>query len=281
MKISKEEKNIIEQFIVPFFHFQKRFPLMPGKNEENIEAKILGINNEDLKSARIKAQNNAKKAALELLKEEKIIEIIDNLPFDGNETIIGFGDSTTEDDQGWFQILKEILEITIDNAQFNFINAGISGNTTSEALRRVDRDILLHEPEWVIINLGTFDLQRLNIAQHRTLLPLSETWENLNSIQEVLTDNISNEIVWITPTPIISELIEAHPFYEFIIENKEVNQLLDIIAGKKGLIVDPQGKRMGKKPDPWNYISDGLNHSLIGHINTTRELLKGFASLKN
>ena len=281
MKSNKEKKTIIEQLILPYFHLEKRFPLMPGKNEKNIEAKILGINNEDLKSARAKAQNNAKKAALELLKEKDIIELTQKLPFDGNETIIGFGDSTTEDDQGWFQIFKEILEITIDNAQFNFINAGISRNTTSDALRRVDRDILLHEPDWVIINLGIYDLQRLNIVQHRTLLPLSETWENLNSIQEVLTDNISNEIVWITPTPIISELIETHPFYEFIIENKEVNQLIDIIAGKKGVIIDPQGKRMGKAPDPWNFVSDGLNHSLAGHINTTRELLKGFASLGN
>ena len=73
MKSSKEEKTIIEQIILPFFHFEKRFPLMPGKSEKSIEAKILGINNEDLKSARVKAQNNAKKAEIELLKEEDII----------------------------------------------------------------------------------------------------------------------------------------------------------------------------------------------------------------
>ena len=281
MSSQKEEKTIIEQFILPFFHLPKRFPLMPGKNDKNLEALMLGLNEESLELGRNKAFNNAKQAALELLKEDEITDLIHNLPFDGTETIVGFGDSITEDDQGWFQIFKEILEITVDNAQFNFINAGISGNTTSDALRRLDRDVLLHDPDWIIVNLGIFDLQRLNITQHRTLLPLSETWENLNSIQEVLSENISNQIIWITPTPIINNLIEAHPFYEFTIQNIEVKQLIDIVSGKKGLVVDPHSKRMGVNPDAWNFLSDGLNHSIAGHINTTRQLLKGLATLRN
>lgn len=45
------------------------------------------------------------------------------------------------------------------------------------------------------------------------------------------------------------------------------------------LTIDPQSKRMGDAPDAWNYLNDGINHSLSGHINTTRQLLKGFSSL--
>ena len=277
----EEERNLIEQFILPFFHMERRFPLMPGKRDVIAEASLLGLSEKELDLGRKNALNNAKQAALELLKEEAITDVIEKLPFDGTETIVAFGDSTIEDDQGWFQIFKEVLEIAVDNARFNFINAGISGNTTSEALRRLDRDVLLHEPDWVILDLGIHDLQKLNITPHRTLLPLSETWENLNSMQEVLTEYISNEIVWITPAKVIPELIESHPLNEFTIHDKDVSQLVEVVSGKKGIVIDPQSKRMGDGPDAWNYLSDGINHSLSGHINTTRDLLKGFASLNS
>jgi hypothetical protein len=276
----EEERNLIEQFILPYFHMERRFPLMPGKRDKTAEAKLLGLTENELELGRKNSTNNAKQAALELLKEETITELIEKLPFDGTETIVGFGDSTTEDDQGWFQILKEVLEIAVDNARFNFVNAGISGNTTSEALRRLDRDVILHEPDWVIVNLGIYDIQRLNITPNRTLLPLSETWENLNSIQDVLTEYVSNEIVWITPSTIIQDLVEAHLLSEFTMQEKDASQLIEIVSGKKGIVIDPQSKRMGDGPDAWNFLTDGINHSLSGHINTTRELLKSFANLK-
>jgi len=281
MSSQSEEKNIIEQFILPFFHLERRFPLFPGKREMLIEAKLLGMSEKELELGRQNSINNAKQAALELLKEDTITELLDKLPFDGTETIAAIGDSTTEDGQGWFQIMKEVLEISVDNARFNFINAGISENTTSEALRRLERDVLIHEPDWVFVNLGVFDLQRLSITPERTLLPLSETWENLNSIQEVLREFITNEIVWVTPSPVIPKLIEAHPLYEFTIQEKDISQLVEIASGKKGLVIDPQSSRMGVAPDAWNYLSDGINHSLSGHISTTREVLKGLASLSS
>ncbi len=275
---SNEEQQIIEQFILPFLHIEKRFPLLPGKRDKIVEAKLLGISEEELKQARLNSENNAKQAAIELLKEDAITDLIDSLPFDGTETLVAIGDSTIEDDQGWFNILKELLEISIDNARFNFVNAGIGGNTTAEALRRLDRDVVLHEPDWVFVSLGTYDTQRLNITPNRTLVPLSETWENLNSIQDVLSEYVSNDIIWITPSPIIPELVEAHPLNEFTISQKDIAQLIEIASGKKGLVIDPQSSRMGEGPDAWNYLSDGINHSLSGHINTTREVLKGLAS---
>ena len=105
---------------------------MPGKKNKNAEALILGLNEEELLLGRKNAENNVKQAALELLKEQEIIELIEKLPLDGTETIVGFGGSMTEDDRGWFNILIEVLQISVHNARFNFVNAGISGNTTAE-----------------------------------------------------------------------------------------------------------------------------------------------------
>ncbi|MCR9132678.1 MAG: SGNH/GDSL hydrolase family protein [bacterium] len=276
MSNSKDEtRTIVEQFIVPFFHLKKRFPLMPAEDFVSAEANMLGLKKEELNASRKNLEDHVKQAALELLKEDEITDLIDKLPFDGSETIIGLGDSYTEDAQGWFAIIQEVLELSVEGADFTFINAGISANTTTDVLRRLDRDVVLHEPDWVLINVGTYDAQRLNIAPNRTLIPLSETWENLNTIQDVLQEFVSNPLIWITPSKIVQELISTHPLHEFSIEPKDLDQVIEVVSGKNGIVIDPQGNRMGKETEAWNFLSDGLNHSLIGHINTAREILKG------
>tara|TARA_R110000868_G_scaffold383578_13_gene650831 strand:- start:59701 stop:60558 length:858 start_codon:yes stop_codon:yes gene_type:complete len=274
-ELSQEEKSVLEQFMIPFFHAGKRHPLFPGKNEVEVEAGLLGVSAEELINYRKNFDENAKQGALELLKEDEIIDLIDNLPFDGEETIVAFGDSSTEDHQGWFSVLKHLLEISYENAGFNFINSGVSYNTTSEALKRLDRDVILHDPDWVFVSLGTFDVQRLNIAPQRTLIPLSETWENLNTIHEILEVKVQNPTLWVTPTPVISELLNSNPIYEFSIDAEDLEQVRQLVSGKRGGIVDPKGTRMGDgEPKAWNYLGDGLHPSLSGHINTAREALR-------
>ncbi len=277
-KATDKEKELLEQFILPYLHLNKRLPLLPGRDNIGAEAALFGLTEEELVTYRANFKENAKQAALELLKEEKITDYISNLPFDGNETIAVIGDSITEDAQGWFEILYEILTISVPKENFRFINSGIAYNTTSEALRRLDRDILSTEPDWVFVALGTFDVQRLNIAPDRTLLPLSETWENIETIQSVLMDAVKNPIYWITPAPIIPELFEENPFYDFTINPADLKQMQQLIADKQGIVIDPRAKRMGDdSPQAWNYSPDGLHHSLTGHMNTVRLILEQMA----
>src|SRR5690554_1946515 len=197
--MSSEEREIMEQFMLPFFHLNKRAALFPGRNSLAAEAALFGLKVDELETIRKNYDENARQAALEVLKDDAITELLDKLPMDGEETIVAFGDSVTEDDQSWFSILRHVLEISTENPAFTFINAGVAYNTTAEALRRLDRDVLQHEPDWVIIALGTFDAQRLNIAPGRTLLPLSETWENIDAIQEALESRVENPLLWLTP----------------------------------------------------------------------------------
>ena len=274
-KASAEEREILEQFMLPFLHLKKRHPLLPGKENEEAEALLMGISVEELKKYRLNFDENAKQAALELLKEDEIVDIITNLPLDGTETFAALGDSITEDAQGWFEILRHILTISVEKESFTFINAGVAYNTTTDALRRIDRDVLIQEPDWVFVALGTFDAQRLNIAPDRTLIPLSESWENLETIQNILDETISNPAFWITPAPVLNELLAANPLYEYSIEPSDLAQVQQLVAGKSGVIIDSLGTRMGKEgPEAWNYQSDGLHHSLSGHMNVVRLILK-------
>lgn len=279
-KATSKEKEALEKYLVQFLNIEKQFPLLPGiKNEIHI-AGLLGLELEELTKLRDMFEENAKEAALELLKEDDIIEWIDKLPFETDDTIVAIGDSSTDDLQGWFSIFENVLNITVPDADFTFINSGISNNTTSEALRRFNRDVLSHEPNWVIVSLGMFDAIRPNFLQNRTLLPLSETWENLTTIEDAIKTVTENPPIWITPPPAVPGLLEEMELFDFEINESDLSQVRQILLGKSGFIVDPLGKRMGNPTEAWYYLSDGINPSLSGHTNTVRELIKTLATAK-
>lgn len=279
-KATEKEKEALEKYLLQFLNLEKHFPLLPGiENHESI-AGLMGLSVEELQNLREHFAENAKESALELLKEEDVIEWIEQLPFEKNETIVAFGDSSTDDLQGWFEIFKNVLDITVEGADFTFINSGLSYNTTSEALRRMNRDVLSYNPDWVIVNLGTFDAIRPSFMQNRTLIPLSESWENLSMIEDAIGTVTENPPVWITPTPIIPGLLDEMEFFDFDINDQDLASIREVITGKKGYIVDPLGHRMGNPPEAWYFLSDGINPSLSGHVNTVKELLKSLATAK-
>lgn len=277
-KATEKEKEALEKYLLQFLNLEKQFPLLPGIENKDSIAGILGIETEHLDQLRERFSENAKQAALELLEDDDVLEWIDNLPFEKDDKVVAIGDSSTDDLQGWFHIFSQLLSIGIEDAEFTFINSGISNNTTTDALRRFNRDVLAHEPDWVIVNLGLFDSTKLSFAPGRTIIPLSETWENLATISDGIKTVTENPPIWITPTPVVPELLEEMELFDFTIDESDLSQVRQILLGKAGYIVDPLGKRMGSPPEAWYYLSDGINPSLSGHVNTVKELLKTLAT---
>lgn len=281
IKASKEEREVLEKYLLQFLNLEKRFPLLPGITNSKAVAQLMGMEEKDLKQIRTKFDQNAKEAALELLEEEEVTEWIDRLPFNSDDTIVALGDSLTDDLQGWFSIFAHALEMTVPEANFTFVNSGISYDTSSDALRRLNRDVIVHDPDWVIIALGTFDAQRLNLAADRTLISLAEYWENTNSIETAVHEITGNPLIWISPPPVMSEMLGDFQFFNFTIYEEDLARIREVLSGKTGYIVDPAGKRMGEEePAAWNYLNDGLHQSLAGHTNTVRALLKVLAESK-
>lgn len=277
-KATEAEKEALEKYLLQFLNIEKRFPLLPGISNQKAVANIFGLESDELIKMRDRFAQNAKETALELLKDDEVTEWVDKLPFKPNDTIVAFGDSSTDDLQSWFEILKEVLNIVVDEADFTFINAGISNNTTSDAMRRMHADVLSHNPDWVITSLGSYDAVRLTYAPDRTLLPLSETWENLTTIEDAIKTVTDNPPIWLSPTPVIPGLLDEMELFDFDILDKDLAQIRQVIAGKTGYIVDPLGKRMGNPPEAWYYLSDGVNPSLSGQVNTVRALLYTLAT---
>ncbi|MEO1023655.1 MAG: SGNH/GDSL hydrolase family protein [Bacteroidota bacterium] len=272
------EKEFIKEFIAPYINLKHTFPWLSHLHNGQAEDTILGLSKEELSSLRELHTKLVKQAALELLKDDEITDLLEQLSFKGSETFLVLGDSNSLHPLSWFYILEEFLNIATERADFRFINSSVHQQTTSEALRMLDQHVLAFEPDWVFVELGRFDIQRLPFATDRTLLPLSETWENLNTIQEVLKSEISNPLIWITPTPAITELLDEFPMYTYDLDSKDMAQVIQLVAGKEGVIIDPTGNRMGNnQPDAWNYLTDGIHHSVVGHTKTARLIIERLA----
>ncbi|HLR90776.1 MAG TPA: SGNH/GDSL hydrolase family protein [Balneolaceae bacterium] len=279
-KATEKEKEALEKYLLQFLNIEKQFPLLPGVQNIDAVAGLMGLETEELLKLRSLYEENARQAAAELLKEENIFDWTDELPFQPGDTIVALGSSTTDDLQGWFTILKHVLDIALDDPDFKFINAGMPNNTTTDALRRINRELLSHEPDWVFVDLGLFDAQRLSYTPSKTLIPLSETWENLTIIDDVIETVTENPPIWIVPAPIIPGLLDEMELFDFDISEQDLSRIREIITGKRGYIVDPLGHRMGNPPEAWYYLSDGINHTLSGHVNTVKEILKSLATAK-
>ena len=281
-KASEEEKEVLEKYLLQFLNIEKRFPLLPGIKNKDALAKLMGLEEEEFLKLRERFKENAKQAALELLEDEEVNDWLDDLPFKGDETIVGLGDSITDDLQGWFNIFQYVLEISVPAADFTFINSGISYDTSPDALKRLNRDVLDHNPDWVLVGLGTFDMQRLQVAPDRTLVSLADYWENINILEERIAEVTDNPLIWITPPPVITEMLQEIQLFNFDLFEKDLIKVREILTGKKGYIVDPLGTRMGDDgPEAWNYLSDGLHPSVSGHVHTVKEVLRHLTQTKD
>ncbi len=83
--------------------------------------------------------------------------------------IVCFGDSITGVyyhtgcARAWTDMLGIALQQTYPKAKLEMVNAGISGHTTSDALARIENDVLAKNPDLVVIMFGMNDVTRIKI----------------------------------------------------------------------------------------------------------------------
>lgn len=80
--------------------------------------------------------------------------------------IVAYGDSVTQGvmqyrllapGDTYHRLLQQELEAFFPTTSFNMINAGIAGESATQALPRLERDVLSHRPDLVIIAFGLND----------------------------------------------------------------------------------------------------------------------------
>lgn len=99
-------------------------------------------------------------------------KIVEGLPV----KIVCFGDSITGvyyhtgGRRSWCDLLGIALTRTFPHARVEMINAGVSGNDTDAALKRMEKDVLRHTPDLVVVMFGMNDVRSLTPVVFRNNL---------------------------------------------------------------------------------------------------------------
>ncbi|MEH7463315.1 SGNH/GDSL hydrolase family protein [Bacillus thuringiensis] len=110
--------------------------------------------------------------------------------------LICFGDSITAREIFENKALR--LTPRLQNAfpEWEILNAGISGNNTYDALKRLEEDVLSYQPSFVIVFFGAND------AAFHKQIPLQEYRENIIEIVERISPY---KVLLISPAPVDEE----------------------------------------------------------------------------
>jgi lysophospholipase L1-like esterase len=108
--------------------------------------------------------------------------------------VVCFGDSITK--AGYPTVLGKALGDGVE-----VTNAGVNGNTTAQALRRMEKDVLAHKPDVVVVFFGTNDCR---LAEPKVHVPVERYRANLQAMIDAVTKG-GGRVVLCTPPPIDAE----------------------------------------------------------------------------
>lgn len=207
------------------------------------------------------------------------MRIIDKINLDtqglkehGPITIVAFGDSVTHgvvalgelnyETVYWNRLRKKINNVN-NYVPVNVINAGIEGNTAKKSLERLDRQVLSHNPDLVIVCFGLNDINE----------DLDEYVSSLKIIFEKCT-SAGAEVVFMTPNMLNTSVSQETPkdHYEYAIKTAQMQnggkmdsymEAAVKLAKNMGIKVCDcykQWKKLSETQDITNLLANRINH---------------------
>lgn len=268
-------------FFLQFIHLEKLFGNFPGASDQNI-APIFGLDAVRYQRIRNGFKENARVAAETLLAEPEFAGLVDRLPFAADSTIVAVGDSVTDDDQSWLEILRHLLKIRRPGNQVRIINAGVSGDSTTHVISRFP-ELTSLEPDWILFMIGLNDARKHGSAPEKTLVSLDETGKNLSELRRVAIAQTRAELVWMTPPTLIEQKVLEFWLFNAMQTcwtNTDVGAVAQLIKQLPDKVIDVHAA-FGMPPGPELLLEDGLHPSLEGQqviVSALVETLAGSVS---
>ena len=173
-------------------------------------------------------------------------------------TIVALGDSITDDLQSWAELLRA--------AGATLVNAGVSGDTTIDALERLYGVVELR-PSLVVAMLGTNDCQRHGPAQARLVSPR----DSLRAAAEIRRW-LACRVMWIAPPPVDeAALARAVGRRPFTLRDADVRALVAALRDAGLEVVDP-----GLTAE--HLLPDGVHPNLAGQRAIAEAVLRALQS---
>ncbi len=207
-----------------------------------------------------------------MLIKEKINLDMQQLIENGPITIVAFGDSVTHgavaseeinyETVYWNRLKKKINSIR-NYVPVNVINAGIGGTTAKDSLARMDKQVLLHNPDLIIVCFGLNDVNG----------PLEEY---LDSMEEIFDKALKSgaEVIFMTPNMLNTSVANDTPegYYEYANKTAQMQNegIMDLyiesavqIARKTGVKVCDcykKWKKLSETQDITYFLANRINH---------------------
>jgi acyl-CoA thioesterase-1 len=256
------------RYVLQFQHKEKTLGQIPGVNDATIAA-LWGIDPATYRETRDRFAARAARAARDLLADPELAARVDRLPFAPGDTVVGLGDSITDDDQSWLEILRHLLARRGPQDGIAVLNEGVSGDTTSQMISRF-LDVVLDEPDWILCMAGTNDARLHGQSPTKVLVSLEETAKNLHMLRRFGAARTTARWVWMTPATVIERQI-ARDWFLSAFELRWRNEDLAAIAAAVAEVARAHGDPLvdlqavfGLPPDRKLLLPDGLHPSLQG-----------------
>lgn len=266
-------------FFVQFIHPDKIHAGLPGADDEGV-AHLLGISTERYLDMRAAFEGRAQGAAEQLLRDDDFTARVDRLPFEAGQTVCGYGDSITDDIQSWFEILRRLLDLRRPDDGITLVNAGISGETTSQMISRFIQVVDL-QPDWIFCFAGTNDARRHGRQAEAIMVTPSESERNLNDLRRYGAEQTSAKWVWMTPASVIEEQYAAFELaqpLQIMYRNEDLAPIVDIIREMRDDPIVDLNALFGVPPSPEYLQVDGLHPSLEGQKAIVKEVVRVLTS---
>lgn len=259
---------------IQFHHPEKVLAGMPGIDDKVVAA-ILGTDVDTYRKIRADFAEHARESARGLLADSSFAVRVDRLPFAPGSTVVGLGDSITDDLQSWLEILRHLLDLRRPQNKTRVVNAGVSGETTSDIISRF-LAVTLEHPDWIICFVGTNDARLHGRSPTKILVSLEETEKNLVMLRNFAVTQTSARWVWMTPAAVIEERIAVDDFLapeQLMWSNKDISAIAQIVRRQPGMVIDLRPV-FGNPPNPDLLLPDGLHPSLAGQTAIVRALVE-------
>ena len=259
-----------------YHHPEKTLAELPGGQEigDELLAPFFGTDVRTYREIKDAFVERARRCARELLQDARFAQSVDRLPFESGSTVVGLGDSITDDSQSWLEILRHLLAERRPESGVQVVNAGISGDTSSGLLGRF-LDVLEVNPDWMIILIGSNDVAFVREPATKSLVSPEEARGNLRALRDLAEALSEARLAWMTPPPAVEERTTDVPAGQPVWRNADLAEAAGLVREVAG--EDPLAdlwEVFGNPPEPEFLLPDGLHPSLAGQKAIAAALVK-------
>lgn len=244
-------------------------------DRSRLDAATLGLGEREYHEILSFFTSRVEGAVSELLSESGFSSDLRSLPFRRGDRVLALGDSITDDSCSWAEMLSAAFRLS--GMGIEVVNHGISGGTTSGAIKRIDL-VAAQRPDWVVLMLGTNDARRHGETGQVRMVSLEESMRNIRALRKLIKKDVGAQSVIMAPAPVLEErLLSWDPFVNQQISWRErdvaefAHELIDRAPG----VLDLHGAFAAGDVRAL-LTSDGVHPTVVGQQLIVRQFVSSF-----